>query len=242
MISFIVPAHNEEALLGRTLSALHQSVRALGESYEIVVVDDASMDRTSEIATQHDARVISVSHRQIAATRNAGAAVAKGEIFIFVDADTMITEQALRAAIDALRQGAVGGGASVHFDEGRLPFYARVLEILLPPALRMLRLAPGCFVFCTRQAYLAAGGFDEALYVTEEVGFAQRLTRQGRFVILREFVITSARKLRTRSALQLLWTGLRLALGGGKSIRQRNGLEYWYGPREPEDAVRSELR
>src|SRR5207302_1220280 len=97
---------------------------------------------------------ISVSHRQIAATRNAGAAVAKGDIFIFVDGDTMITEQALRAAIDALRQGAVGGGAAVRFDAGSLPFYARVLEILLPPALRLLRLAPGCFVFCTRQAYL----------------------------------------------------------------------------------------
>ena len=160
------------------------------------------------------------------------AAVATGDILVFVDADTTVTEPALRAAIVALRQGAVGGGAAVRFDEGRLPFYARVLEFLLPPVLRMLRLAPGCFVFCTRQAYLAAGGFDEALYVTEEVSFAQRLKRQGRFVILREFVITSARKLRTRSALQLLWVGLRLALGGGQSIRQRDGLEYWYGPRE----------
>src|SRR4051794_31722467 len=104
MISFIVPAHNEAALLGRTLSAVHQSVRAIGESYELVVVDDASTDHTSEIATEQNARVISVGHRQIAATRNAGAAVANGDTFIFVDADTMITEQALRAAIDALRQ------------------------------------------------------------------------------------------------------------------------------------------
>src|SRR5262245_45216187 len=100
MISFIVPAHNEEALLGRTLSTLHNSVRALGEPYEIVVVDDASTDRTGEIAAEHDVRTISVSHRQIAATRNAGAAVATGDTLIFVDADTMITEPALRAAID----------------------------------------------------------------------------------------------------------------------------------------------
>jgi len=242
MISFIVPAHNEEALLGRTLSALHGSARAVGEAYEIVVVDDASTDRTLEIAAEHDVRIVSVSHRQIAATRNAGAAAAMGEIFIFVDADTMITEPALRAAIDALRQGAVGGGAAVRFDEGQLPVYARVLEVLLPPVLRMLRLAPGCFVFCTRQAYLAAGGFDEALYATEEVGFAQRLKRQGRFVILREFVITSARKLRSRSAFQLLWVGVRLALGGGKSIRQRDGLEYWYGSRHQEDNVQAESR
>ena len=80
MISFIVPAHNEDALLGRTLSALHKSVQALGESYEIIVVDDASTDLTHEIAMEHSVRVISVSHRQIAATRNAGAAVAIGDI------------------------------------------------------------------------------------------------------------------------------------------------------------------
>jgi glycosyltransferase involved in cell wall biosynthesis len=231
MISFIVPNHNEEALLGRTLSAIHESVRASREPYEIVVVNDASTDRTGEIAVEHGVQVISVSHRQIAATRNAGAAATTGDILIFVDADTTVAESALRAAIEALRHGAVGGGASVRFDEGRLPIYARVLEFLLPPVLRILRLAPGCFIFCTRQAYLAADGFDEALYVTEEVDFAQRLKRQGRFVILREFVITSARKLRTRSAFQLLWVGLRLALGGGQSIRRRDGLEYWYGPR-----------
>jgi GT2 family glycosyltransferase len=232
MISFIVPAHNEEALLDRTLTAMHELAPALGEPYEIVVVNDASTDRTDEIAQEHGVRVISVSHRQIAATRNAGAAAATGDILIFVDADTMVTAPALRAAIDALHDGAVGGGAAVRFDKGRLPIYAHALEFLLPPVLQILRLAPGCFIFCTRQAYLAADGFDEALYVTEEVGFAQRLKRQGRFVILREFVITSARKLRTRSAFQLLWVGLRLALGGGQSIRRRDGLEYWYGPRE----------
>src|SRR5205823_13957298 len=169
MISFIVPAHNEEALLGRTLAAIHESVRVSREPYEIIVVNDASTDRTGEIAREHGVRVISVSHRQIAATRNAGAAAATGDILIFVDADTTVAEPALRAAMEALRHGAVGGGASVRFDEGRLPFYARVLEFLLPPVLRILRLAPGCFIFCTRQAYLAAGGFDEALYVTEEV-------------------------------------------------------------------------
>src|SRR4051794_33657945 len=232
MISFIIPAHDEEALLGRTLSALEESVRVLDEPYEVVVVSDASTDRTSEIARERGVRVICVNHRQIAASRNTGAAAATGGILFFVDADTTVTEPALRAAMDALRQGAVGGGAAVRFDEGRLPIYATVLEFLLPPVLRMLQLAPGCFLFCKRQAYLAAGGFDESLYVTEEVGFVQRLKRQGRFVMLREFVITSARKLRTRSAFQLLWVGLQLAIGGKPSLRRRDGLDYWYGPRE----------
>jgi GT2 family glycosyltransferase len=232
MISFIIPAHNEEELIGRTLSALHEATRGLGEACEIIVANDTSTDRTGEIALEHGARLIVVNRRQIAATRNAGARAATGELFIFVDADTMVTKRALRAALRALRRGAVGGGCSVRFDEGRLPFYAVVVERVLPMLCQAIGLAAGCFLFCTRQAYLAAGGFDEALYATEEVGFGQRLKRQGRFVILHEFVITSGRKVRAHTALDLLRIAARLALGGGQSLRTREGLEYWYGQRE----------
>jgi glycosyltransferase involved in cell wall biosynthesis len=232
VISFIIPAHNEEALIGRTLSAVHTSARALGEPYEIIVANDSSTDRTGAIAQEHGARVVAVNRRQIAATRNAGARVATGELFFFVDADTTVTPKALRAAVWALRGGAVGGGCAVRFDEGRLPAYAAVLERVLPPLLHALGMAPGCFLFCTRRAYLDAGGFDEALFVTEEVAFAGRLKRLGRFVMLRQSVITSARKLRARTALELLHEGVRLARAGRQALGRREGLEYWYGPRE----------
>jgi glycosyltransferase involved in cell wall biosynthesis len=231
VISFIIPAHNEEVLLGRTLAALHVAVREVGDPYEIIVVDDASTDRTGTVALEHGARVVAVRHRQIAAARNAGAWAATGDLFFFVDADTVATAKALRAAVRALRRDAVGGGCAVRFD-GHLPTYAAVLERLLPPVLHALGMAPGCFLFCTRRAYFAVGGFDEALYVTEEVAFAGRLKRLGRFVMLRQFVITSARKLRARSALEFLRTGVRLARVGPKGFRRREGLEYWYGPRE----------
>src|SRR4051794_3810156 len=69
MISFIIPAHNEEELIGRTLRALHETARKVEEAYEVIVASDASSDRTDEIARQHGARVIAVDHRQIAATR-----------------------------------------------------------------------------------------------------------------------------------------------------------------------------
>jgi len=231
VISFIIPAHNEEALIGRTLSAVHASARALGEPYEVIVADDASTDRTSAIAREHGARVVALDRRQIAATRNAGARAAAGELFVFVDADTVVTKRALWAAVRALRGGAVGGGCSARFADGPVPFYGLVLERLLPPVLQALGLAPGCFLFCTRRAYLAAGGFDEALYATEEVAFGRRLKRRGRFVILREFVFTSGRKLRVHTALDLLRIAVRLGLGGPQALRRREGLEYWYGPR-----------
>jgi glycosyltransferase involved in cell wall biosynthesis len=110
MISFIIPAYNEETLLGRTLTALHAAALAQPEPYEVIVADDASTDRTSTIAAEQGARVLQVNHRQIAATRNAGAAVATGELFVFVDADTVVNAEVVRAAERAVRRGAVGGG------------------------------------------------------------------------------------------------------------------------------------
>jgi glycosyltransferase involved in cell wall biosynthesis len=228
--SFVIPAHNEEALLGRTLLSIHAAARSLDETYEIVVADDASTDRTAEIARSHDVHVVPLNRRQIAAARNAGAHASTGEYLIFVDADTVVTRRVVRAAILALRRGAVGGGCSVKFD-GPVPVYGRVIEGVLRVFSPPVGLAAGCFLFCTRRAFDAVGGFDEALFATEEVVFATCLKRLGRFVVLREWVYTSGRKLRTRSALDLMRIGVRLGLGGPAALRRREGMEYWYGPR-----------
>src|SRR5258708_39128617 len=71
MVSFIVPAHDEEILIGATLRALAAAGRALGDPFEIVVADDASSDATVAIAREHGARVVSIQRRQISAARNA---------------------------------------------------------------------------------------------------------------------------------------------------------------------------
>jgi hypothetical protein len=120
-------------------------------------------------------------------------------MLVFVDADTIVTPAAVRAAIVAMRGGAVGGGCTVRFD-GRLPLYARVLTAIAVHLYRAIRLASPCFLFCTREAFRAAGGFDETLFAAEEVAMSKALRRQGRFVILREPVTTSGRKLRAYSA------------------------------------------
>src|SRR5262249_50482799 len=95
MISFVIPAYNGEQFLGRTLTALTAAARGLGQPFEVVVVDDASTDRTGAVAREHGARVVPVAHRQIAATRNAGARAAAGEMLVFIDADTVVTQRAV---------------------------------------------------------------------------------------------------------------------------------------------------
>jgi len=72
----------------------------VGQPYEIIVVDDASTDATADVARRHNAVVLPVNHRQIAATRNSGARAAHGGRFFFVDADTTVNP---RAAAEALR-------------------------------------------------------------------------------------------------------------------------------------------
>lgn len=230
MVSFIVPAYNEERLIRATLGALTSAAKALDQAHEIIVVDDASSDRTAAAARSAGARVVSVSHRQIAATRNSGAGAAKGDAFIFVDADTLVNESVVKAAIAALRGGAVGGGASVHFD-GRLPLCVRLLLPLGIGLSRVARVAGGCFLFCTRQAYERVGGFDEKYFCAEELVFGKALKRQGRFVVLRESVITSGRKLRDYPAVKLLRIIAAMAWGGPKSLMRREGLEFWYKQR-----------
>ena len=68
---------NEDA---RTLTALHESAQSLGVTYEIVVANDTSTDRTAAIALEHRARVVAVNRRKIAATRNAGASAGENGV------------------------------------------------------------------------------------------------------------------------------------------------------------------
>jgi glycosyltransferase involved in cell wall biosynthesis len=231
MISFVVPAYNEERLLARTLTAIHDAARTSGEPYEILVVDDASTDATAEIARGHGARVVVVHFRQIARTRNAGARAAAGEILIFVDADTRISEETVRATIRAVRAGAVGGGADVRFD-GALPLWAVVTLPILGVVMRAQNLAAGCYLFCSRTAFDRTGGFDETLFAAEEIYFSRALALCGPVVILREAVLTSGRKLRSHSG----WDVLRLIAGflrrGTDVVRNRDRLSLWYGERQ----------
>jgi glycosyltransferase involved in cell wall biosynthesis len=233
MLSFVVPAHNEEALIGRTLGSLNTTSRILGQAYEIIVVDDASTDKTAEIASERGARVISVNLRQIAAARNAGARAAKGDRLVFVDADTVVTEEVVRAAVEAFEEGVSGGGCRVEFD-GPMPRYAAVLMPVFTRLYRLSGFAAGCFLFCTRAAFEAVGGFDESVYASEEVWMSLALKRQGRFVVLHESVTTSARKLRTHSAGEMLSQLGRVIRGGRAVLQTREDLSLWYGERRDE--------
>jgi glycosyltransferase involved in cell wall biosynthesis len=227
MLSFVIPAYNEEKTLPATLESIHAAARALGVEYEIVVANDASTDATAALAEQGGARVVDVQNRQIAKTRNAGARAARGDRLLFVDADTRVDAGVVGAAMAAIDAGAVGGGAGAVFDEGA-PYYARRMMWWVLGFMRLFRLAAGCFLFCRRDAYETAGGWDERHFAGEEIMLSLALRRQGRFVIVRERVVTSPRKFTSRSFGETLWITVKLLGQGMWGVRRRESTDFWY--------------
>ena len=233
MISFVVPAHDEAALIRATCESIVVAARACGITFELIVVDDASSDGTADLARAAGATVVRTECRHIAAARNAGARHAHGEVLIFVDADTTIDSEVLRQVLAALDDGAIGGGAAVRFDEP-VPWHARAALPILCWMFARLRLAAGCFVFCTRRAFDTVGGFDERLFAAEELYFSRALQRQGCVIVVPAAVTTSGRKMRVYSWWEIHRDLLRLAIRGPRALRDRRNLEFWYGPRRGE--------
>jgi glycosyltransferase involved in cell wall biosynthesis len=231
MISFIVPAHNEEAWIGRCLSAIYDAMKLVHEPYEVIVVDDASTDATAAIAQQQGARVIRVEHRMISATRNSGAREARGDILVFVDADTLVNALVLQSILRGIRKGAIGGGCVPKFD-GRLPISWRLLYPLLPFGAHVLHLTGGACQFCTRDAFTAIGGFSEKHYAAEDALFCKMIKKHGRFYVPRERILTSGRSIRANSFWSMMSVLTRLLLHGPEGFRKREEWDMCTGPKE----------
>ena len=201
--AIIIPAYNEEAFLPDTLASARAAMNHVAAAFgkgELVVVDNNSRDRTAEIAREHGAdRVVFEPHNQIARARNAGAAVTEADWLVFVDADTTLHGETLSMALAALASGTVAaGGARVAMDREVTPMVAWIVR-LWDRVSTLFAYAAGSFFFTRRDAFEAAGGFDETVYAGEEVWLARRIKawakRRGlAFRVLSESVTTSARK------------------------------------------------
>ncbi len=231
-LSFVVPAHNEEHELPETLRAIRAAADASSESYELIVVDDASTDATAAIAHQFGARVIPVNCRQIAAVRNAGASAARGDILFFIDADTHIRPGHVTSGLQAIAEGYSGGSARIALDR-HLPFWARAFCRGFCTVYFAVGLGAGAFIFTRRSSFETVGGFDEQYFAGEEVYLTLALKRLGPFKILREPMVTSARKLRMHPLRSVLTQSFFIVLSGKAALRNREKLALWYdGKRE----------
>jgi len=239
--SVLIPAYDEEDFLGETLRGVHASFAALSRSdYEIVVCDNNSTDSTAQVARQGGARVVFEPHNQMSLARNAAARAARGEQFIFLDADTTLDPALLAATLQRLESGRVaGGGALVRIDTDRPGWYGTVFHWGWNRLSRIRRLAPGLYIYCLRRVWEGVGGFDEGVYFFEDVFFSRAMYRWGRehgmaVDIIREpKVLTSSRKLQWYSGWRL--TRQMLVAFLPHSIKNRDRWGVWYDrPRRDE--------
>lgn len=175
-LSVIIPARNEEALLGTTLESVLRATDEFGTSggVEVIVVDDGSSDGTPALVERYaaDRGVVSVSCevRGAARARNLGARLARGKILVFLDADThppsdglrriarLCDEHGFEAGITKL--GALDGGLRARC---WWAFWNTVRRLPIPRAKAM----PAC-MFCTKKVFEEFGPFDERVAIGEE--------------------------------------------------------------------------
>ena len=238
-ISIVIPAFNEERLLPATLRSVLEAARTFEEAgwtFELIVCDNNSTDRTAEVAAAAGARVVFEPVNQISRARNAGAAVATGDWLVFIDADSHPSAGLFGDVVDAIRRGdVVAGGATVAADNERL--VVRAIVAGWNRISRSLRWLAGSFIFCEAGAFRRVGGFSQALYAAEELDLSRRLKRLARrertriVVLHRHPLLTSARKAHLYTARDAFRFYMRMILTGGRSLRSPEGAFIWYDGR-----------
>jgi rSAM/selenodomain-associated transferase 2 len=217
MLSIIVPCLNEAEGIAGTLSALAPP-RSRGA--EVIVVDGGSRDGTVERAAPHADCVIGAT-RGRASQMNAGAARARGEILLFLHADTLLPESADALIVDGLQRSHRGWGRFDVSIAGSHPLL-KVVAWLMNLRSRLTGIATGDqAIFTTRSLFTAAGGYPN-IALMEDIALCKRLKRFGPPLCLKHRLIASGRRWEKRGVgrtILLMWR-LRLAYWLGADPRK----------------------
>lgn len=182
MLSVIVPTLNEEKYIENTLKALRS--QDYKSEYEIIVADSNSKDRTVEIAKKYADKTIVIKERGISKGRNAGAAAARGDIFLFVDADTMLLFNGLTEIEKVLRKKNVVGVscpiAPLSAQARDFIFYWIVNQLSKTSSKTKKAQVPGICFACRKDAFEKVGGYDESVETAEDYDLSERLSKIGK--------------------------------------------------------------
>ncbi len=235
LISIVVPAFNEEGYLGETLASLNRAKaflqRERGLQAEIIVVDNDSDDSTADVARALSATVAREMQHNVAKVRNTGAKLSNGDVIVFVDADTVVPDNLLSRIVDVMSDGTCFGGA---VDPDYRPMKLTVKAYLQFWRIigKLTGMAQGATQFFRRDVFFALKGYDETLFMGEDVDLYWRLKRfakrqKGSVVFIEDTrVVPSTRRFdQWRLWRTLLWTNPLLILIFGRSKTCWRG---WY--------------
>jgi rSAM/selenodomain-associated transferase 2 len=201
-VSVIVPTLNEERILAATLTRARQP-----GVHEIIVVDGGSVDATRAVAEPLADRVLSAPQGR-AAQMNAGADAARGDVLLFLHADTRVPEGYTVAVAAACAQPGIIGG---RFDVNLQPatWLLRLTGQLMNWRSRLSRIATGDqAIFIRREVFEQLGGYA-SIPLMEDIELSRRMKRAGRIACLRQRVTTSARRWQKHGVVRtilLMWS------------------------------------
>lgn len=183
MISIIIPAYNEEKFLPKLLGCIQNQTY---KDYEVIVADADSKDKTKQIAKKLGCKV--VKGGLPAAGRNNGAKAAKGDIFLFLDADIQISQNFLKNSLKDIgeRNLDVAGCYIKPLSSSVLDgiffaifnFWTFCTQFFYPNA-------SGGGIFCKKQLHKKINGFDETIKLSEDMDYVKRCGKLGKFRILK---------------------------------------------------------
>jgi rSAM/selenodomain-associated transferase 2 len=206
-LSIIVPVLNEAAGIASTLTAL-EAMRARGA--EVIVADGGSTDASVALASALADAVV-CAPRGRALQMNAAAAAARGDILLFLHADTVLPSGADALVLHALESGKHVWGRFDVAIAGRSPMFA-VIAFMMNWRSRLTGIATGDqAIFVRRDAFFAAGGFP-AQPLMEDIELSRRLKRQSAPSCLKQRVVTSGRRWETGGVWRTIFLMWRLRL------------------------------
>ncbi len=216
LISVVIPAFNEEGYLGETLASLNRAKACLqGErsfQAEIIVVDNDSDDSTADVARALGATVARETQHNVAKVRNTGAKLCNGDVLVFIDADTIVPDKLLSRIVEAMSDATCFGGA-VDPDYRPMKLTVKAYLQFWRVLGKLIGMAQGATQFCRRDLFFALNGYDETLFMGEDVDFYWRLKRiakrqNGSVVFIEDLrVVPSTRRFdQWRLWRTLIWT------------------------------------
>ena len=183
MISIVIPALNEERYLPKLLACIKKQTY---KDYEIIVSDAGSKDNTKGIANKYGCRLIKGGLPAVG--RNNGARIAKGDLILFLDADVQFDKDFLKNAVAEFK-GRKLDGAGLRL----LPISDNMLDSLFFHIFNSWTRttqffypnAAGAGIMCKKNIYKKVKGFDETIKLSEDMDFARRCGKIGKFRILK---------------------------------------------------------
>ena len=201
MFSIIIATKNELNYIGGTLTTLKHVLR--GFKAEILVVD-SSIDGTYEIAKKLADKTYRFKEEGPSKARNYGARKARGDILIFMDADTMVSRKLFQEALEAFKDPWVLAAVCYVLPYSEANFIQKTFYLLdstyiklcgrLPFLLRLY--SRGDFLAVRKKAFFKVGGFNENFHMLEITDLINRLMRHGKIAVLKSPAYESARRLK----------------------------------------------